>query len=119
MESVEELCDYITLINRSENILSGRVDDIQMAYRQGLFEIVFNGSYSKLHELANQQMDILETKETGHHLTARIKAKGTISGNEIIARLLPAIEIFSFREVLPSMNDIFIETVERKRASIN
>ena len=114
MASVEELCDYITLIDHAENILDGRVDDIRMAYRQGLFEIVFNGDYDKFNSLVKDKVEIIEKKESDHHKLATVKTSGRITGNELLSVLLPALEIFSFREVLPSMNDVFIRAIENR-----
>lgn len=111
MASVEELCDHITLINKAKNILEGQIDDIRNKYKSNIYEISFNGEPEKLEKSLNEHYEIVEkTKVNGHH-AARIKLLRKTNENELLSLVIPAVEIISFNEVIPNMNDIFIKVV--------
>lgn len=90
MSSVEELCDDIALINNSRVVLSGSVNDIRHSYGNGSFEAVVDGGEKLHHTLAEGQ-----------------------SANELLSEIMKTHRIVSFREILPSMNDIFICAVKK------
>ncbi|HAF31100.1 MAG TPA: ABC transporter ATP-binding protein [Bacteroidales bacterium] len=111
MGSVEELCDHITLINKSKNILEGQIDNIRNKYKSNIYEISFNGEIEKFENSLNEHYEIVEkTKVNGHH-AARIKLLNKTNENELLSLIIPAVEIISFNEVIPNMNDIFIKVV--------
>ena len=60
MGSVEELCDHITLINKSKNILEGQIDDIKQKYKSNTYEISYNGDTDKLEKSLNEHYEIVE-----------------------------------------------------------
>lgn len=94
MASVEELCDDIALINSSHVVLSGSVNEIRRSYSRNLFEVVVDNGE-----------------------VMRLSASGKGGANALLAELMPKHEIVSFKEILPSMNDIFVETVTRASGS--
>ena len=98
MESVETLCDNFTLINRSHNILSGNVAEIRRQMGRNHYRLSFQG----------EPQTLLDT------LGDRIESY-TMSKPE----LNDAVEIVTFDRALPSMNDIFIKTVEGYNAAHN
>ncbi|MBE6204469.1 MAG: ABC transporter ATP-binding protein [Rikenellaceae bacterium] len=113
MSSVEEICDHITLINKSRNILSGSVDEVRMRFGENVFEVMYGGEVSTFESAMSPLADMLSTTEvadTPYHCT-RLKLKSP-SVRESIAVANEAVELRSFREVIPSMNDIFIRAVE-------
>ncbi len=111
MGSVEELCDHITLINKSKNILEGQIDDIRNKYKSNIYEISFKGEIDKLEKSLNEHYEIVEKiKVNGHH-AARIKLLNKTNENELLSLIIPTVEIISFNEVIPNMNDIFIKVV--------
>jgi ABC-2 type transport system ATP-binding protein len=93
MASVEELCDDIALINSSHVVLSGSVNEIRRSYSRNLFEVVVDNG---------EVMQISPSRDEG--------------ANELLAELMKNHRIVSFREILPSMNDIFVEKVLGKEA---
>ncbi len=115
MESVEELCDHITLINNSESILNGNVREIRESYKAGIFEISLQGNADKFQAGFNGRFAIESMTREAERFTARIKMKEKDTGNELLKNLINDYHIISFSEVLPSMNDIFIEAVQSTR----
>lgn len=114
MASVEEVCDYITLINQSHNILTGRLEDIRREHGTGVFEVEFTGDRTALaHMLSSQGYMLLESEEEEmpvlHTLKVHVPDHGQI--RPLVAMINQQVEIRSFREIIPSMNDIFIKAV--------
>ena len=114
MASVEEICDHITLINKSHNILSGSVDELRHRFGENVFEVTYGGESSTFEQQMAPMVDLLGTSEVADppYHTTRIRLKPTASVRESIATANNAVELRSFREVMPSMNDIFIRAVE-------
>lgn len=108
MASVEEICDDIALINKSHVVLSGGVGDIRRSYRKNLFEVEVaeEGQPTLPEGFAVERSQV----SNGCH-TLQIRVPQTASANDLLAALIPQCRVQSFREILPSMNDIFIEKV--------
>ncbi len=111
MSSVEELCNHVALINRSRKVLDGQVDEIKERFRTNTYRIDFAGN---LTEAVNGEgiFDIKTSENVGRYNRALIEAKGNTPPNELLKKLIQHIEIHSFNEVLPSMNDVFIRVVQ-------
>jgi len=113
MASVEELCDNITLINESESVLQGEISEIRERYRANKYELIFSGSAEKVTSGLNPDFELLGMEENGMGLKATIKIKKEGEGSgKLIRNLLDITEIREFREILPGMNDIFIQVVK-------
>ena len=112
MSSVEEGCDHITLIDRSHNILSGRVDDIRHSHGNNIFEIAYRGDEAALRAAAAGRCEILEGSETQSvYRTLKLHVERDAEVRGVLGALNKAVEIRSFTEIIPSMNDIFIRAV--------
>jgi len=111
MASVEELCDHIALINNSKTILHGEVDEIRKTYRSNAFEIEFSGP-ENIKDHLPEGSELLAFSKTNHHFNAKVTLKKHLSPNELLQQILPEFQIHSFKEVLPTMNDIFITKVK-------
>lgn len=112
MNSVEELCDNITLINKSRSVLEGEVREIQNRYKPDIFEISYTGDPQTFKQSLNSKFELLDqTEKRGIHL-AKVKIIHASGGNELLNLILPHVHVISFNEILPSMNDIFIKAVE-------
>lgn len=118
MASVEELCSDISLINKGKVILSGNVNDIRRSYRSGLYEINFEGDSNKLIEALGSNFSIVKQSSQHERINARIQQNTDFTSNELLSRAIGAVQIHSFNEVIPSMNDVFIKAVGSD-ASIN
>ncbi len=116
MESVEELCDHIALINASEKILDGTVEEIKRGYRSHTFELILDGLKTNVGQIIPRGFDLVSTHTNVYGETQmRIKSNITVDSNSLIANIMPQATIVSFKEVLPSMNEIFIEQVQKAK----
>ena len=114
MASVEEMCDYISLINKSHCILQGDVNQIRHEYKSGEYELCFEGDVAALkHVIEAGGCQITSSKQETAHYNITVHAVPG-SGNELLSVVIPIVKVISFREVLPSMNDIFIRKVNGK-----
>ena len=111
MASVEELCDYIALINQSEKILDGNVDEIRRSFKQKIFEITFPTSAISFSEMLPDGYQLVEEISQNGMTIARIKIPVEDSPNILLNYAIKNVEVHGFSETLPSMNDIFISTV--------
>jgi ABC-2 type transport system ATP-binding protein len=111
MSSVEELCDNITLINKSKTILEGEVDEIKNRFKSDVFEVSFKGDFTKVKEILNSRFDLLDHKNEKDVNIVRVKLLQQHQDNELLSLVLPHVHIISFSEVFPSMNEIFIKVV--------
>jgi len=114
MESVEELCDSIALIHLSHKILDGRVKTIRNSYRNNTYQVEYAGE--KLSFNGSQPFDILEESIDDDRFNIKISLKPGSTSNEVLQYLLPKTNITMLQEVIPSMNEIFIEKVNQKSA---
>lgn len=116
MESVEELCENITLINRSHNILSGNVAEIRERMGKGCYRLTFEGSADQLRKALQPML-----REASFALDGQPDCHGVVSGEfrlaegatlrDFLSTANEAVDIMSFDRALPSMNEIFIRTV--------
>lgn len=111
MSSVEELCDRITLINKSRTILEGEMEKIKRSHRSNTFEVEYSGSAGIRHAI-DPNFEILSDTDHDGHRVARIRLDKQLDTNKLVHQLLPHVTVHSFREMLPSMNDIFISKVQ-------
>ena len=116
MSSVEEICDHITLINKSRNIISGSVDEVRRRFGENIFEVVYDGSQDSFAGVMSPVADLLSTVEVADtpYLASRIRLKESATIRESIALANDNVGLRSWSEVIPSMNDIFIRAVEGK-----
>ena len=104
MESVEELCDSIALINHSQVVLTGEKNEVRNRFKKFEYEISYSGQLadSKAFEI----ISVVPEKNR-----AIIKLTQPDQTNQAIAALLKQVDLLEFREVIPSFNDIFIQVV--------
>ena len=108
MGSVEELCDEITLINRSHAVLQGEVTEIREQHKKHLFKIEVQQGELQSNDL--YEITQVHPIHRGYSYTLR-KRDPHMSNNELIALLTQQCQLSGFEEILPTMNEIFIETV--------
>lgn len=109
MESVEELCDDIALINKSKKILDGSVEEIKSAYKNNTYWIEYEGNH---HMQSNDIFEVLSSEELKDRKVIKLKLNPQRNINEVLSGLLPIVNIHRLQEVIPSMNEIFIEKVK-------
>ena len=115
MSSVEEICDHITLINRSHNILSGRVEEIRHRYGENLFQIDFLGDGESLRRELGERFGTVEGgEESSLYDSLRVRLDTPDRIRELLSLVNDRVAVRGFREIVPRMNDIFIKAVEGK-----
>jgi ABC-2 type transport system ATP-binding protein len=109
MESVEELCDHIVLLNKSEKILEGSKKSIKDTYKTNTFEIGHKNLIDQMDD--GFQIRSQEQVEDGFYKTSITISNGR-GPNELLKTLIDKVEVHSFMEKIPSMNEIFISKVQ-------
>tara|TARA_B000000477_G_scaffold24318_1_gene21025 strand:+ start:4229 stop:5155 length:927 start_codon:yes stop_codon:yes gene_type:complete len=116
MESVEELCEDIALINKSNKILDGNLDDIKAKFKSNTFEVAVNSTNPKL--LKTQLNSVYHTsdptfKTLGDNLRLNICLKSNQKSDELLKVLNDNARVIHYKEVIPSASEIFINSVEK------
>ncbi|MGE0076873.1 MAG: ABC transporter ATP-binding protein [Bacteroidales bacterium] len=111
MSSVEELCDHITLINKSKNILSGQIDQVRMNYGSNIFEIGYRGNYDAIANNVGGMFEIINNNTESAIPKLQIMVANPSESNKLLQSIIPHADIVSFNPVVPSMHDIFIKVV--------
>jgi ABC-2 type transport system ATP-binding protein len=112
MSSVEEMCDHITLINKSKNILSGHIEKIRQNYGSNVYEFSLKGDINRIKESLNSSYELISHKEDAGLIKAQIKVHQFSNDNRLLNMLMPTAEILGFNQMVPNMNDIFIQVVQ-------
>jgi len=115
MASVEEICDEIALIDRSEVVLSGDVAEIRSRHKKYIFKLQTENEHLFVDP---SYCEILEEGKRFNSNWFRVRNLQNISNSDFLSLLLQKNEILSFEEEIPSMNDVFIQTVTKKINSI-
>lgn len=115
MESVEELCDHIALIDKSNKILDGKLLDIKKQFKSNTFEVgVSTQNANELRSVLENKFSISEASFKSIHddLKVKIKIDPSASPNELLSFLTNQGQVNHFTEVIPSASDIFIQSVQ-------
>lgn len=113
MGSVEELCDNIALINKSEKILDGSVKDIRKTHRTNTYRVAFKGNVMGFTNALWTGAEVLGKEVEDDTNVFTIKLLNNFTANNMLNAVLPTCELVSFNEIIPSMNDIFIMKVNK------
>ncbi len=114
MGSVEEICDEITLINRSRVVLQGEINAIRQAHKKHLFKVTYKADETILAQTlhSNDIYHVMEYGQSSGYNTAIVrKSDKATTNNELITAMMRECQLATFEEILPSMNEIFIDTV--------
>ena len=113
MESVEEMCDHIALIHKSNKLIEGKLTDVKKQFRTNSYEvgILSENSEGLVKELSEKfTLSTTDFKSLNDELKLEIQL-GTTAPNELLQLLLQRGQVTHFMEKIPSVNDIFIKTV--------
>ena len=114
MSSVEEICDHIALINHSKKILDGQIDDVKQQFKTNTFEVVYRNEAHGTNLEIDQHFNILEKAQLSQMIhQMKIQLNEGQSNNDLLKTLMNQYEIVSFKELIPSMNEVFIHVVEQ------
>lgn len=114
MASVEEVCDSIALINKAEKVLDGNVNEIKSSYAKSRVEVTFRGNLIAFTNALWTNFELIEKEQKDEVISARVKLGKNLNLNQLLQAIIPHVEVLGARELLPSMNDIFIDMVEEK-----
>lgn len=114
MSSVEEICDSFTLINKSHNILSGRVTDVKREFAQGRYDFTIQGDTTKLIPALMPMVESHSFVDMDNGRTRlSVKLLPDVALQDAIAAVNNNSALVGFSENLPTMNDIFISAVNK------
>ena len=113
MGSVEELCDHIALINNTRVILEGNVQEVRSRFRTQTYNIDFNGSVMQLSASLGTYGELIDHGPEGDHMDATVRLVNGATTNQLLGNIMRTVEVTGFKEIIPSMNDIFIQAVEK------
>lgn len=114
MSSVEEICDHIALINNSEKILDGKVYDIKQTYKNSTFELEYESKELELSKFLPANFNIISKDKLEKGYRAVIQLPSDEYTNELLTLMMQNSNIHLFKEIIPSMNEIFIRRVTEK-----
>jgi len=113
MESVEELCDNIALIDKSKVILEGEVDDVRRRYGDNRIEVAYRAS-QVLSDIALPSAAIVSHSEDKNGFSMVVDLQSGATLNDLLGAILPKVDIMSVHPLIPRMNEIFIKLVTGK-----
>jgi ABC-2 type transport system ATP-binding protein len=116
MNSVEEICDHIALLNSSKKIISGTVQEVRERNTEQTYEIEFKGNMMSFTHNLWVGFELVSQQELAkdHNIVA-VKPLQNNDINALLGAVLPAVKIVGVRKVIPSMTDVFIKAVEEQR----
>lgn len=114
MESVEELCDTIVLLNKSKKILDGKVSDVKNAYRNNRFQIKYSSpTATPLREPENHDaFQIIQNQQVGTEYNSIVEVTDGHSINDVLSYFITQVEVHELKEIIPSIHDIFVQKVK-------
>jgi len=117
MASVEELCDNIALINKSVKILDGSVKEIKKEYSTNSYQVQYHDFNGNTYKPEQPGFELVESGCSEGICTATFRLPATKGPNDLLAAMLPHVNVIAFNEMIPSMNDIFISKVNAVNAN--
>ncbi len=112
MSSVEEICDHIALINKSKKILDGNIFDVKNKFKPNIFDVVYKGNFTDIPKVLGNAYEIIAHNESDRVNEITIKHLNGANNSDLLMKIAPSVEIVSFNERIPSMNEVFINVVE-------
>jgi ABC-2 type transport system ATP-binding protein len=120
MNSVEEICDSIALINKSKLIVSGSLESVKKQYSSDTYAIQFKGVMMAFANALWTGYELLDKEQVDDNTAiAYIKMKNDNKVNDLLKAVIPSVEVQAIHKVIPSMNDIFIKAVSGEEGGHN
>lgn len=119
MESVEEMCDHVALINQSKKVLDGKIEDVRNQFKSGEYNIgIHDISTDNLNYLGNKYQ-IKDVKALNEITSFNLLIDKNIPSNNLLKELVDMGQISQFKEIIPSMNDVFLQAVKQSNLDNN
>jgi ABC-2 type transport system ATP-binding protein len=112
MSSVEEICDDISLLNKSKVVLEGNVHEIKNRYKSNLYNIEFNSSIVDFKSIIPEHYTLISQEEEHKITKLQIRLPKETSSNELLNLFISKYNIIKFNEILPTMNEVFISSIK-------
>ena len=115
MASVEELCDNITLINKSKTILEGSVAEIKEKYKENVYELEYEGDPAVFKKHLKGAYSVQNERQLANgswNMLMQLAVER--SANDLLRAAIESVNVHTFKEILPSMNEIFIKAVSHQ-----
>jgi len=112
MASVEEICDEIALINHAQKILEGNIHDVKNRFKKNIYAIEMSADSSDVTSLLQHPYELIEKQTSPRSTSYMVKIQDDQPANNLLKMLVEHGNILSFNEILPTMNEIFIEQVQ-------
>jgi len=120
MSSVEEICDSIALINKSKLVLSGSLQSVKDKYKSNTYAIQFKGLMMAFANELWTNFNLVDKKHLDDDTAiAYVQLKNDNTLNDLLKTVMPVVQIQSVNEVIPSMNDIFIQAINQQKGITN
>lgn len=111
MESVEQLCTHLSMINRSKIILNGSLQEIKASFKTSVYNLIYSTHSPNMEEWIEKYGEIVEKEENVHETNVKLILKEGFSLNDVLKAILPYAILHEVREISPSIEDIFIDQV--------
>jgi len=119
MGSVEEICDEIVLIDQAEIILQGKVNQLREQFKPNEYQLSFKGNAMGFTNALWTDFEMINLEEKNGISTAKINFHNNKTLNDLLKIAVNHVNVINVKEVLPSMNDIFIAAVEQKKPELS
>jgi ABC-2 type transport system ATP-binding protein len=114
MGSVEEICDYIALINHSKKVLDGPVKDVRHRFKENVYDIHMRGNLIGFTNALWTDFELIDSVKVDELFHCKVKLLNNKKLNDLLRATIDHVEIEEVKEIIPSMNDIFIKVVNQK-----
>lgn len=116
MKSVEEICDHVVLIDKAKKVAEGSIADLQEERKAGLYAVKFRGSMIAFVNALWTGFEVIDKDiHGGDKFTVRLKMRNESSFDDLLKVLIGQVKIEAAWEVLPSMQDVFIDIVQPRK----
>lgn len=115
MNSVEQFCDSVILINKGNVILSGKVNEIKQTNKQFIYKFCFSKNYEKfINQCTIMGAKVLSSENNNNIFCVKVKFQNDLEAEILLKKVIGEIGLSLFQEILPSMHDIFVESITCK-----
>lgn len=111
MESVEELCSHIALVNQGQNVLHGSIQELKDRHRSGQFVLRYRGQEPTNFNLPDG-VELTDHRREAEGIVAAKFRAGIDDASPLLAALAPQVNVYQFEELVPSIHDLFVQTVQ-------
>ncbi|HEY4539501.1 MAG TPA: ATP-binding cassette domain-containing protein [Faecalibacter sp.] len=117
MESVEEMCDHVALINQSNKVLDGTIEEVRNQFKSGEYAVGIEHLSAEGLQMLEKKYHIRTIEKKGNLTSFQMMIDKTLNSNLVLKELIEMGHISQFKEKIPSMNDVFLQAVKQSNAN--